>query len=543
MERGPQALGPGLATLVALAVLLRLAPAVGQPVTALGEFRHDDALFVRLAGHLVRGEGLGPYDPTTLSKRPFFPRFIAGAHRAGVPLPLAEHGLHALACLAMLVALAPLVPDRRTRVALFLLLLFDPMPWVEGRVVRHRVAAGLALATVAGLTGALARVPGGAAPLAGWSALGGLALGASWLTREEAVWILPAAAILLVAAVRRVWVEVPEGRPTRLLALALAPALALGTVHAALRSIERAYGVATLSEVSDPAFTGAVSALYRVRHPRPLRFVPAPEPVRRALYAAVPAFAELAPALEGPSGAWWARHGRPLAPEAGPRDVLGNWFTWSLRDAAAAAGHFVDAPRARAYWSRLAREVERACDEGRLDCTPPLGHPLPPWHPECEPAFVRAWLAGARAIVGFEGVHGNVGASIGTDAQLEPFRLMTGAPLAPRAGEPQAEPDLPALLRTRVVPWVGWLYGLAGPLLGLGALARLVLRRPRDPLGVLAWGTGLSVAALLTILALVDAMLFPGLGSQYLVPASPLFLAGAGAALAAGGPISPAARP
>ena len=82
---GRAALVALVATLVAASLWL---PA-GLPLVALADFVHDDALYVKLGGHLARAEWLGPYDESTLAKGPGFPFFVALAYRAHLPLLLA----------------------------------------------------------------------------------------------------------------------------------------------------------------------------------------------------------------------------------------------------------------------------------------------------------------------------------------------------------------------------------------------------------------------------------------------------------------------
>ena len=173
----------------------------GQTLFAIGPAIHDDRLFVELAGHLVRGEWLGPYNQYTLAKGPMFPLFIAAMFWLGLPLMLAQQLLYAGACAAVTRALAPWVRPAAAQFSLYALLLCNPMSYEAGnlsRLMRQNLYTPLGLLVIAGLVWLFARRRESWRRQAVPAALAGLALGGFWLTREESVWLLPAVGLLLV---------------------------------------------------------------------------------------------------------------------------------------------------------------------------------------------------------------------------------------------------------------------------------------------------------------------------------------------------------
>jgi hypothetical protein len=77
----------------ALSIVLRL-----RSPAWLVQAPHDDGLLARLAGSLIDGEWLGPYSDVTLVKGPGYPLFLALVWKLHLPLKLAEHGVHLVAC-------------------------------------------------------------------------------------------------------------------------------------------------------------------------------------------------------------------------------------------------------------------------------------------------------------------------------------------------------------------------------------------------------------------------------------------------------------
>lgn len=400
------------------------------PVVAIGKSPHDDALFVRQAASLVSLDWLGDYDNLTLAKGPFFPLFMAAGFLLGLPLILAEALVYLAGIEAVRRALAPVLLPGSLQL-LFVLLLSNPIFVGEGRVVRSRLASGLALLVVGGFVGQATRWRR-AGPAAGrFAALGGAALGCFALTRSDAAWILPAVLGLCALAGWEGRKDRPDSRrPWR--QLLVGPAVGVAIYASALLANFLVYGVPVVDEMTSGGFARAQRALFRVIPADPIRRVPLPEPSRRALYAVSPAFARLQPHLEGETARSWVVYGTREDPRAGPFDVEGGWVSWCLRDAAAQAGAFRDAATADRFFRDVADEVERACADGRLACRRTAMIPLPRMTARDRAGFVAALREGLGAVSGFEGVRLDDRESEGDSAELMPIADMTRMRLAPR---------------------------------------------------------------------------------------------------------------
>ena len=143
------------------------------------------------------------------------------------------------------------------------------------------------------------------------------------------------------------------------------------------------YGVFITTEFADKAFLAAYGATSRVKHQHWQPLLPVPAETRERLYQVSPAFAELRPYFEG-DGRGWLAHCTPNHALCG-KDYFGGWYLWAFRDAVTHAGHYRSAPEARAYYWRLAGEINRACDSGTLGCLPPRTTLFPPMRGEYIP--------------------------------------------------------------------------------------------------------------------------------------------------------------
>jgi hypothetical protein len=366
-----------------------------------------------------------------------------------------------------------------------------------------------------------------------WSAGLGAAGGFLWITREEGVWILPAAGAASAGMALRVWRSRGHGRGPRLAVLAAAWLLAGGIVAAVVLQNRAYYGIGAVSEFMHPAFARAYGSLTRVNPERWQRWVPVAAETRARIYRHSPAFRQLETYLEGPLGQAWAAFGKDVPPwnrQELRGEILGGWFVWALRGAAAHAGHHASGAAALRYYSRLAAELDTACATGLLRCAPARATLAPPWRQQYLRLTLAFALRGAVLLHTLREFRPQGQPSEGTDLELEPFRRLTADRLAPRAREPDAADGqvAPGSRKLEVLGSIGALYQLLLPAAGVaGALALTAclavgrLRRRCRLLGP-ALVLLLAIGARLLLLAYVQATAVVAMHALYLLPLFPL---------------------
>lgn len=574
-----------VAAMVTLAAL-HAALAWSVPIRYQAGAVYDEALFMQQAQSIAAGQWLGPYTMLTLAKGCGFSLWLALVHLLHVPLNLAASLGWSAACALMAAALAPLLPARGVRLALFAALLFTPEALGDYGLLRELVYPTLVLAAVAAGLGLALRLVGDAGRVWHWAALLGLASAAAVLTREEWPWLLPLWGAALLAALRAAW----RGR-WRVAAVAASMALASAALPLlGVAGLNRHhYGVFTLAEVNSRPFTAAVGALTRVRHAGSLPHVPLPRETWPGIAAASPAFAQLLPQLDGPIGERWSgpsarsigaaiegdaavrewfeqQIDQPL-PASAPgtaaallrerfdadgafrsallrflggeaaavafvsgameREIGGAFFIWALRDAAAAAGQHADAAAARRFFAQLAAEVNAACERRALDCRSArasLASPLQRVHRQALPA---AFVTATQALLTSEN-HGTAAlhTSLGDAAALAAGEAFVHMKLAtPNARRAAVQPQ-EALIVT-------WRYAL--PVLAVLALAFWLRQAPLPGRGLapvqraLWWVAALLLLLVLLRLAMIALIHVSGwpaaLQVRYHAPAQPLLVA------------------
>ena len=507
-----------------------------QHIYAISNAHHDDGLFMRLAGHLARGEWLGPYDQMTLAKGPAYPMFIAMNFWAGLPLGLSQQILYLVACLLVVAALAPVLKPGWARLGVLLLLFYNPLTY-EGeqmtRILRQHLTVPLALIVIAGLIALVLKRKDFRWEVNGpWAVLTGSALGVFFLTREEGIWIMPAVAMVAVAMLVE---AVLRGKAATVRAALVWVAVGLTAwipiTWVSLQN-QKHYGWYGTVDFKADEFAAAMGALMRVEEGPNLPYVRVSAEARRAIYGVSPAFAELEPHLE--SG-WIAD--KWMESTRFPREegqYLTGWFGWALRDAIAEAGYASNPQMFLAFCERVATEINEACEQGLVAAGRARSGFMPRWHEDYAEAMKTEWRAYGQEVIRLTRFETIVPESTGSDDEIRPFvdlsyDNLSPAPRATYFHKPdQIEQNRWKLDRLR---WFGQNLGaLYAGLIKIGLLLLLarglerLIRRRWSWLTWLAVAVAGAIGAELSINFLVHTMAFENFYPAAWAPAYPLLL-------------------
>ena len=345
------------------------------PITIYATAAGDDALFMSLGHSLAEGRWLGPYSSATLIKGPGYPAFLALVNWLGLPVSVGHALLFCVAVLFFATVAHRIMKSHLLSGILFALLLWTMHPttaWLD-RILREQIYGSLTLALFAAAIAALflARAT---RQLILLGALTGFLLGWLWLTREEGAWILPAAVLLVGAAIYRAY------RLRRLRDLAktlIAMIVVFASIQVGFRTVNLiAYGKFVGVEVKEANFERAMRAIDSVHSGGTKAFVSITHAAMKRVDAVSPAFASLAPYFNGP-GKGWETFTCSLYPSA-CGEIGSGWFVWALRGAAEMTGHYSSPAEASAFYGQIADEISAACGRGALTCDPQLIAEMPP---------------------------------------------------------------------------------------------------------------------------------------------------------------------
>ena len=478
---------------------------------------HDDLLFINQANTILSRHWLGDYNQMTLIKGQFYPLFIALSYWLNIPLLAAQQLLYALASLVTIWAVYPLIRQKWPLYLLFLFLLLSPFSYnypAIGRVFRLAIYGPLGLLTLSCLLGLLVRSRQSVKNAALWSVGAGLFLAAFWNTREESIWIAPSIVLLLAFAFYQLR-RLPRSRALLLAGLYLLPLVMLWGANLTLERLnQKYYGIPASIELETPEFKAAYGGLLRIKSDKWRQYFPVVRDVREKAYAVSPAFRELQPFLDGPLGQEWQRM-------SGSDDLPAAFFIWVFRDSVAAAGYHQDGPRTLAFYQKMGDEIDQACEEGKLACSPRLTSLVPTWHREFNALLLPTYFSVIRKIISFSDATADTDGFKSTAPWeiLQRFeivtreRVLSPKPQSMRLNEPDYDSHLNKE-KSRILTALGTAYRVMIPPLFLLAFAtflviggRSIMRRELrlfTVAGAAALSGILAIAFILTLVAITS---------------------------------------
>lgn len=317
---------------------------------------YDALWYVGSAKHWYWG---APYSWTAFVRPCAYPLFIAVVHFLGIPLRIAIELAQIAGCAVLIAALRKADVPRPLCLVIFALMILHPasLAFNNHSMSDSFYAAILPLA----LGGSLVTLFTRKFIHAVWT---GIAYAVLWNTREES-FLIPSilAVFFLLALLQRREASTRKAHLVfwlkRTAALGGAMAVLVIAVYSANYATFRSFAK---SDMSSPAFEKAFKALLRIKSSYSLRYVAVNMEALRIACEVSPAFAQLKPHFEAIEGRNWTN---PAFETLGIREY-GPWFMWAFRNMTANAGYYKDPDSTNGFYRNVAREINQACDEGRV---------------------------------------------------------------------------------------------------------------------------------------------------------------------------------
>jgi hypothetical protein len=354
---------------MAILVTVYVIAYVNAPISIYATADKDDGMFITLGRHLANGQWLGPYNQFTLVKGPGYPALLAASSWLGISVLMAHALVHCGAVSTFVVLSHRFIKSLLISAVLFLLLLGNPTLFGGLlRVFRDPIYSGQVLVFFAAFAYALLAAESRAQRIF-YAVLAGLFLGWLWLTREEGLWVVPAAMLLAAAALLRAF---RLGSSRNVVGVLLITLVVFATLQAGFRGLNWwHYGKFVGVEFKEANFENAVRQLQGVRSGGVIPGVSVTRAARAQIYPVSPTFATLKGYLDGSVGESWEQYSCSIIPGT-CGEISAGLFIWMLRDAATVAGHHKTPTDASNFYGQIAAEVSAACANGALDCNPQM---------------------------------------------------------------------------------------------------------------------------------------------------------------------------
>lgn len=352
---------------VSVLVLLKLFMLSGSAVQMVYS-PHDDGLYVSRAFHLLMDGSLGSYDARLLVKQPGVSLFLVGNRLLGIPYLLSINLLFAFAGIYFIVALNRLNVNRLLLVSVFGLYLFNPVTidhqWF--RVMREPLSISLLVLMLASMLFVLLYLQEKRLAIK-HPAMLAVAFAFAVMVREEDSLLYALLAMFVSLALWQYWPTFKElnwFKRIGILFLLCLPFTLAAIGNSAMRSyVERHYGAPLLHDFGEGEFPRLIAAIRSIESHKDNRHVMITQEALGKIRVVVPMFAPVIDRLPTPSETSYS---------CGRFQVCSEWTNgWELfwiKDAAFQAGFTPTLPAGQAYFRNVRIEIERACQEGRLQC-------------------------------------------------------------------------------------------------------------------------------------------------------------------------------
>jgi len=350
---------------------------------------HDELFFAKAAHYIIHNQWMGPYNQMTLIKAPFYSFFMALSFFTGLPLFINETIFFITACILLFFVFTPLIENRWWRLLLFTVVLYCPaslITYTNIRIYREFVYFSVTLYVVSFSIGVFLRLNRKISVLFLWSTGLGLSMGAFMITREEGVWIYPILFLLLLSCLLCIWLRKVDQKIKRSF-LILLPILLWqipGFITSSLNYYH--YDFFGVTEQLDPDFNRVLSTLSRIKtngkwHPA----IKITKEARMKAYEASPILYEMKDAIESAVINKWNIYDdismayKPdwyLSQYSNGGSEIGAHFLWLFRDVVYDKGYYASGKYPHQFYKQLADQLESACNNGKLDCSPTQKIPL-----------------------------------------------------------------------------------------------------------------------------------------------------------------------
>lgn len=341
-----------------LLLILKLMIVQVQPIVSNYAMIYDDQLMCEQANSIIEGKWLGEYNSKTLTKGVFTPLFIALTYTLNIPFLMGKEIFYGIACIVFTLTISKKIKSKALLFLIYSVILLNPVEYSAqlSRVYRDEIYTSLLLLLCAFLIGIFLNRKEPLKKQIKYFVGIGFIFSATYLCREETIWLLP---VILISSLATI---IPNYFNKKILLYLIPILITIVSINIVCMLNFKYYGVYTLNQYWGKSFKSAYGALLRVKPEEEKQRVPITRETMNKLYEISPKFAELKDFMEGEKGDNWRDIGIKVEGE-----ITGAYIQWALMDAVESLGYYENATKAEQYYKELAQEINNLCDEGKIE--------------------------------------------------------------------------------------------------------------------------------------------------------------------------------
>ncbi len=349
--------------IIIVLIVLKLTASFAQMIEINVNAPIDDTHYFETAISIGRGNWLGEYNWYTLAKGMFFSVWLCFLNTLHIPYLIGGQILFLAGIVTFVKALNGFFLHRRwEKLIVFCFFWFMPYSWASFslRVYRDNIFPHLCLLFFSGFIGVFLRNGHKWKAKAPFALAAGLGLGLAYITREDAMWLLPFAVCAALFCILFGFLSKNQGKVKDvLLPIFIFVLISVSIIGAYCGLNYKYYGFFGVNEISAPEFNRALSLMVSCDSDMPHARKIICKETRMKISDEVPMMAELCEELD--NGSYY--HGYQYNDE---QEFNSAGFFWMYKKAAFNMGVAGSPSESEEYWGKLADEIQYAIDEGRL---------------------------------------------------------------------------------------------------------------------------------------------------------------------------------
>ena len=357
---------------------LRLLIGVITPIDLISNATYDDALFIRLAEQIARGNWLGEFGSLTLAKGSGYPIYLSFASISGLPLTIFNSLIHVSSFVAVSYLVWYLTKNYTICAIVFISLSLFPLgvsPILQ-RVVRDQIYWAQILIFLSAFSILIFNKTNKSKKYNFYSFAVGLFFGWLWITREEGMAIAPSLSLIVICVfINKKTYQIK----TAFIRLAYVSVGFLVVNFSIMTLNYNYYGSFIGVDFKEQNFERAVRAIQGANHDYTYKMVPSTVASREKLSKVSPLFSKIAQHLKPGDDVYnrWITAGCEQGFEA-CSEIYGGWFVWAVRDAALKEGFYSSPSMASERYKAVADEILSNCGDAKITCASSILGLMPP---------------------------------------------------------------------------------------------------------------------------------------------------------------------